>query len=171
MSTSIIVWIIIIICILAAIISFIVVDTHIVMVKKGEVFSFKNAFNISGFPIITFQQYDDEGNLHNYNFLVDTGSNASYINRSSGIKYEELDRKSEYMDSGGNTVKCEIVNVELLLDNNKYKHEVRLGNFDTSFTEVKSMFGINLHGILGTGFMNAYKYVIDFKEYVVYARK
>lgn len=171
MSISTIVWIIVIICIIIAIIAFIVIDTHIVMVKKGEVFSFKNAFNISGFPIVTFQQRDANGEIHNYNFLVDTGSNATYINRSAGMIYEPLDRKSEYMDSGGNNINCEIVNVELLLDNKKYKHEVRVGSFDASFAEVKSTFGINLHGILGTNFMNAYKYAVDFKEYVVYARK
>ena len=61
-------------------------DTYIVRVKKGTIMDFKSAVDLTGVPMITFTQGDKK-----YNFIVDTGSNVSYINQAAGMEYTPIE--------------------------------------------------------------------------------
>lgn len=39
-----------------------------------------------------------------------------------------------------------------------------------AFAQLKSMYGIQIHGILGTSFFQKYRYVLDFAELTAYQK-
>ena len=62
------------------------IDSYIVRVKKNQVMEFKTSMDLSGLPIITFYQGKKK-----YNFLLDTGSNISYVNIKSDVEVEKTE--------------------------------------------------------------------------------
>jgi hypothetical protein len=44
-------------------------------------------------------------------------------------------------------------------------------NLNDLFNTIKENYGVTVHGILGTNFLDKYNYVIDFKDYKLYRRK
>lgn len=159
---------IIVIAILLGILGFIywiALDTYIVKIKKNEIMEFKTSMELSGLPIITFYQ----GNKA-YNFLLDTGSNVSYVNIKSDIKIFDTGEKNVFMGSSGEDKPCIVVQLVLYRNEIKYEHTVHAADLNLAFTEVKKEYGITITGILGNDFFTKYKYCLDFKELVAYQR-
>lgn len=159
---------IIVIAILLGILGFIywiALDTYIVKIKKNEIMEFKTSMELSGLPIITFYQ----GNKA-YNFLLDTGSNVSYVNIKSDIKVFDTGEKNVFMGSSGEDKPCVIAQLVLYRNEIKYEHTVHAADLNLAFTEVKKEYGITITGILGNDFFTKYKYCLDFKELVAYQR-
>lgn len=140
-------------------------DTKFVRVKKGQIVDFTHSMTQSGLPILTFYQGKTP-----YNFLMDTGSNASYVNQYSNISINKSRAKSTFIGADGVTHPVDIAVVKLFLNDKEYECPVSVADLDASFKDIKSTYGITLHGIIGTDFMNKYNYCIDFLEYVVYQR-
>lgn len=140
-------------------------DTYIVKINKKEIVDFKTSMELSGLPIVTFYQ-----GTNKYNFLLDTGSNVSYINNKSSIKVIPIGTKDIYMGSNGIDTECENAAVILYKNDIKYEQEVKLADLSKLFTELKSEFGILITGLLGNDFFTKYKYCLDFKELVAYQR-
>ena len=70
-------------CIVAVITGIIIYynsNTVLIKTNPNQVFGFKTSIELTGLPIIVFYQ-----NNKKYNFLLDTGSNVSYINKSDII--------------------------------------------------------------------------------------
>lgn len=140
-------------------------DTYIVRIKKKEIMEFKTSMELSGLPFITFYQGDKA-----YNFLLDTGSNVSYVNNKSTLEIKSTGVKDVFMGSNGVDESCEKVNVSLYRNEIKYEHSMNAADLNAAFTELKKEYGINVTGILGCDFMDKYNYCLDFKEFVVYRR-
>lgn len=140
-------------------------DTYIVKIKKKEIIKFKTSMELSGLPIIIFYQGDKA-----YNFLLDTGSNVSYVNIKSDLKTEPTGIKDTFMGSNGIDEDCEKVKVSLYRNDLKYEHIVHAADLNTAFVELKKEYGILVTGILGNDFFTKYKYCLDFKELVAYQR-
>lgn len=140
-------------------------DTYIVKIKKNEIMEFKTSMELSGLPIITFYQGEKA-----YNFLLDTGSNVSYVNIKSDLLVTPTGIKDVFMGSSGIDENCEKVNVKLYKNELKYEHTVHAADLNKAFTELKKEYGILVTGILGNDFFTKYSYCLDFKELVAYQR-
>ena len=130
--------------------------------------SFKESMDLIKAPVITCSI---EG--INVNFLLDTGSNISYIDSSviNSLNKKNIDTpyisgRIEITSLGGKTVlnSQKIISIQ-------YKDISLKGNF--YITELSELFdsssiGINIGGILGSDFFNTYKYTIDFRKLVAY---
>lgn len=140
-------------------------DTSIVRIKRKEVMEFKTSMELSGLPIVTFYQGDKA-----YNFLLDTGSNISYVNVKSNLKVVPTGMKDTYMGSSGVDMDCEKVKVTFYRNELKYEHILHAADFSAAFNELKTQYGVLVTGILGNDFFTKYKYCLDFKELVAYQR-
>lgn len=141
-------------------------NTYIVKVKKNQIMEFKTSYDLTGLPIITFYQGDKK-----YNFLIDSGSNVSYINQGSQINVVMSDKKDTFIGANGTDIPCQYAWVNLYLNGIGYETQVSIADLTAAFAELKSQCGVTLTGIIGCDFMNKYKYCIDFKEYAIYSRR
>ncbi len=110
------------------------------------------------------------------NFLIDTGSNISHICPSAAtlieLQHTKADEKKEVAGLGA-------LNQGVTMCSAKFKdtlskeYEVELSiskELEETAKYIKKNTGIEIHGLLGTDFLQNYKYVIDFKTLEVYAR-
>lgn len=165
MSVWIILGVLIIVVVLSIAYYFYTRNTYIVRVHKNQVMEFKTAMDLTGLPIITFYQGKNK-----YNFLLDTGSNTSYINCKSDIEVTKTGVQDVFMGSSGEDRDCEWGTVKLYRGNAEYDCDVILADLDDAFTELKSTWGVQVSGLLGNNFFIKYKYCLDFKELVAYRR-
>ena len=86
------------------------IDSYIVRVKKNQEMEFKTSMDLSGLPIITFYQGKKK-----YNFLLDTGSNISYVNIKSDVEVEKTGVKDVFMGASGEDLNCEGAKIKLCL--------------------------------------------------------
>lgn len=160
---------IVVICALAVITGIIIKctsNTVLVKTSPNQIFDFKTSLELVGLPIIVFYQ-----NGKKYNFLLDTGSNVSYINKSSSLVKSAPINKDTFISANGGETDCEISNIVLNHGEKKYNHLVRVADLTSAFINIKESYGVTLSGIIGCDFMEAYKYCIDFKEMIAYIRK
>lgn len=140
---------------------------HLYMNKRKErtKISFKEGLDLTELPIVTF--YQGTKKLH---FLLDTGSNISYINRDviDGIKAIDLNSSSNTFGVEGNGVECHHYSIEIGYKDQKFTEEFGAIDLNAAFSTIEKESGIKLHGILGNRFFEKYKYILDFKELIAY---
>lgn len=141
-------------------------DTKILKIEKGQIFNIKNSFELTGLPLIILYQDGKK-----YKFLLDTGSNACYLNTSSDIKLSETIGKDTYMSADGVNKDCIVHQAILYHDKKEFNITFRVTDMTPAFDQFKSEYGVDLTGILGGDFLQEYKYVLDYAEMVVYVRK
>lgn len=128
--------------------------------------SFKEALDLSGLPVVTFIS-----NGVKLNFMLDTGSNASYINKSvlPLLEYTEHNIQDEVMGATGNAF---VTFVKFPIQYKDLTIEALFGamDLDAQFSEIKADTGVTVHGILGTDVFQLCNYVFDFKDYIAYCR-
>lgn len=138
--------------------------------RKNRKISFKEALDLTELPIITFHCANRK-----LNFLLDTGSNICHINKSlideDSIVHEKLETSTNVFGIEGNKVSSDDVVLTLKLGDNTFRGVFSATDMAMAFEHVKKESGVTLHGILGTNFFNAYKYIIDFDKYVAYSKK
>lgn len=110
-------------------------------------------------------------------FILDTGSDGSHINRSV-VKELNLDLFSIEPAEGkvsvvstGNGLKeasNEWCRIKLSLEGYDFRVECSVENLDPVFNFIKENDGVQLHGILGTNFLRANNWTIDFANKVAY---
>lgn len=145
---------------------YVYIPNTIIRVKKGQVFNFKQAVELSGLPIVTLYQ---EGKA--YNFLFDTGSNVSHLHSGSDVKITNFEDKTDSVGGLTENKECKIGTVSLWHDKHQFINKFRYSDMSFVVQGVKEAYGINMVGIIGTDFMDKYNYCLDFKEYVIYTRK
>lgn len=143
-------------------------DTYIVRVKKGTIMDFKSAVDLTGVPMITFAQGDKK-----YNFIVDTGSNVSYINQAAGMDYTPIEGSKEtFIGAGGSgNAECSLGMLKLTRGNREFNFKVRVADLSAALNDFQQTFGVHAHGLLGNDIMTDHQYCIDFKEFIIYERK
>ena len=169
MKTNMIVGIIISGCCCIAIIGIILwklSESVIIKVDDKQIARFEDSLNLTGLPLITFSQGNNK-----YNFIIDTGSNVSYINDTTSMKYSLTKEKDSFFGSNGVDQDCVIADLELSYKDKTYNCIVRVTDLNQMLKNFKESTGVVVTGILGNDFMQKYKYCIDFKELIVYARK
>lgn len=135
--------------------------------KKNSEISFREAMDLVELPVITFYNGDKK-----INFLLDTGSNISYLNKSivSSLVVESTGEESNIIGIEGNKVNCKICKMIIRRKNQEFEEEFSIADLDKAFRIVREESGVQIHGILGSRFFEKYKYVLDFKDYIAYVR-
>lgn len=135
--------------------------------RNNSKISFKEAMDLVELPVVTF--YNGNRKL---NFLLDTGSNVSYINSSiiSLLDHEKTGKKMDTIGIEGNKVSNQFCKMSVTYKNQVFEEEFSIADLDEAFSVVKQESGVQIHGILGSKFFERYKYVLDFKELIAYIR-
>jgi predicted aspartyl protease len=160
--------VVIIICAIILIITAAIITGILAGVKKkNSEISFREAMDLAELPVITFYNGDRK-----INFLLDTGSNISYLNKSivSSLVVESTGEESNIIGIEGNKVNCKICKMIIKRKNQEFEEEFSIADLDKAFRIVKEESGVQIHGILGSRFFEKYKYVLDFKDYIAYVR-
>lgn len=160
--------VLIVLCVIFLIIAVAVTSGVIAGVrKKSSEISFREAMDLAELPVITFYNGDKK-----INFLLDTGSNISYLNESivSSLVTESTGEASNIIGIEGNKINCKICKMIIRRKNQEFEEEFSIADLDKAFSIVKKESGVQIHGILGSRFFEKYKYVLDFKDYIAYVR-
>lgn len=160
--------VVIIICVIILIITAAIITGILAGIKrKNSEISFREAMDLAELPVITFYNGDRK-----INFLLDTGSNISYLNKSivSSLVVESTGEESNIIGIEGNKVNCKICKMIIKRKNQEFEEEFSIADLDKAFRIVKEESGVQIHGILGSRFFEKYKYVLDFKDYIAYVR-
>lgn len=160
--------VVIIICVIILIITAAIITGILAGIKKkNSEISFREAMDLAELPVITFYNGDRK-----INFLLDTGSNISYLNKSivSSLVVESTGEESNIIGIEGNKVNCKICKMIIKRKNQEFEEEFSIADLDKAFSIVKKESGVQIHGILGSRFFEKYKYVLDFKDYIAYVR-
>lgn len=133
--------------------------------KEETKISFKEGLDLTELPIVTF--YQGSKKLH---FLLDTGSNISYINKAvlSSIEATDLDSSSNTFGVEGNAVETHHYSIEIGYKDQKFTEEFGAVDLNAAFSAIEKESGIKLHGIIGNRFFERYKYILDFRELIAY---
>ena len=136
--------------------------------KKSKEMSFRQSFALSGLPIISFKS-----NREWINLVFDTGCNYSVVDRNALKKFDYilLDTKSEIVGIEGKINKGEAARLLLSYENEEYSIECGVVDMGEAIKELKSTYGVVIHGILGTDFFDKYKYTIDFNKMIAFSQK
>ena len=135
--------------------------------KNKSKISFKESMDLTELPVITFVN-----NNVKLNFLLDTGSNNSIINKSilNMLDYKELDGTSKLIGVEGNNIKNSICEMKIEYKDYVFDTTFYVADLDTPFNVIKQEDGVQLHGILGSLFFQKYKYVLDFQSLIAYMK-
>lgn len=111
-----------------------------------------------------------------FNFLLDTGSNICHICPSILKNLKVYRRKEDSIHTTGLGSECshsECCSAKFTDSLNK-EYDVDLvvsKDFERSASNIEAFVGVKINGLLGTDFLQKYKYTIDFKALEVYVKK
>lgn len=130
--------------------------------------SFKESMDLVELPVVTF--YNNNRKL---NFLLDTGSNVSHINKSvlSSLDCEKINKENTVMGIEGKKIVSKVCDMILYYKNQKFEGEFSITDLNSAFNAIKKESGVHIHGILGNLFFQKYKYIFDFDNLAVYCKK
>lgn len=153
--------------ILVLVIVFIINTIDDIRKRNNSKISFREAMDLVELPVVTFYNGDTK-----LNFLLDTGSNVSYINSSiiPLLVHEKTDKEMNTIGIEGNKVSNQFCKMSVTYKNQVFEEEFSIADLDEAFSVVKQESGVQIHGILGSKFFERYKYVLDFKELTAYIK-
>ena len=136
--------------------------------KKYKSISFKEAMDLAELPIVTFYNKDKK-----LNFLLDTGSDFSHINKSAlpSLEYKEINGNKNIISAGGSTQSLGCCEMTVTYKNQKFVDKFYVSDLDKAFGVIKSETGVQIHGILGSKFFAKYKYILDFENLIAYSKR
>lgn len=137
------------------------------IIKQSKI-SFKEAMDLTDLPVITFYN-----NGKKANFLLDTGSNCSYVTESSLSQYQytKLNIKQSVFGLEGVDHYGHLCNLDIYYQNIPFNNDFLIADLEATFNRIKSESGVQLNGILGNDFFKKYKYVLDFENLTAYQKK
>ena len=105
---------------------------------------------------------------HSLNMIVDSGCGTSILNKPAidkfNLTYEKLNKGYSLSALTEESVNAGCILVEYKLNEENVVDEFSV--YDTpDFGNFIQMYGIEIHGLLGTSFFDAHKCTIDFKEH------
>lgn len=143
-----------------------VVDFYKNKINKEHIISLKESVDLANVPIVTFQIGNNK-----LNFLLDSGSSESHISNSAFelLNIEAQDTNYSCTGASGSASSSKVLEVPLLYKKETFNVKLYVTpSLDESFTVVKKNCGVQVHGILGTDFLETHKYILDFAELIAY---
>lgn len=161
-------YVLLIVCLIVLVLIFIILEYYHLYRNKSKdrtKISFKEGLDLTELPIVTFKQGNNK--LH---FLLDTGSNISYINSDviKDLEVEDLNASSSTVGVGGNDMETKHYNIKIGYRDQEFIEEFGALDLSNAFSSIEAESGIKLHGIIGNRFFEKYKYVLDFRELIAY---
>ena len=129
---------------------------------------FKESVDLINLPVVTFTNNNTK--LH---FLLDTGSDESYINSNILDKLEIIQKYAVYRDittGNGNKESSLAVSMNISYMNKSFHNIFIVSDFEEAFNQAVGNSGIVIHGILGSKFFARYKYILDFVKLAAYSK-
>lgn len=128
--------------------------------------SFGETMDLCELPIVTFMN-----NGKKLNFLLDTGASKSVIHSKAldGLTYKSLNKSGDIYGIDGKRQDASFISMSIRYKSKDYSEEFQSIDMSIPFSNLKSDFGVNLHGILSSTFFQKYKYVLNFDELVAYS--
>lgn len=163
-------WIIIILILIASII---IIIYSFLNEKKVAKMSFKESLDLTDLPIITFYQVNEDNSINKFNFLLDTGASVNIVNKNSLslINYKDTEDVNTVFGMEGQEHEAKVVSIDCVYKDKKYIDTFKVIDMSSAFNIIKKDSGVTLHGIIGNGFMQKYKYILDFNEFVAYSKQ
>lgn len=159
------------ICVIWALITILFLIFFRIELKRTKIhedskISIKESMDLVNLPVVTF-----ENNGNKYNFILDTGANNSIINKYCNIISSPSTTSYNVASVSGNIQSCNTVIINFNYKDFTFESLFNVLDLNDLFNEIKKNYGVTVHGILGTNFLDKYNYVIDFKDYKIYRRK
>lgn len=138
--------------------------------KKKTSLTFKDSIHNTGLPIISLKLQIPDKTFITYNFIVDTGSTVNVINTSyvKDLYSEDIKLNTELYGIGGNSGEAKKYRLYFINDNNLYSGEFVSKDLSSSLDYIEEITGYTIHGLVGTNFLEEFKYKIDFSKYQLY---
>lgn len=136
--------------------------------RHGDEMSFREAMDLAELPVVTFYQGTEK-----FNFLLDTGSNHSHISVEAAkrVKGVPMVGSENVQGVGGAMAVDRAVNATIEYKSKSYEVLLLVGeHLSDTFRAIKETTGVQVHGILGSGFLSDNRYVLDFDELIAYSR-
>ncbi len=124
--------------------------------------SLKNVLKLTHLPIIEVEVL----NRH-LSFIIDTGSTNSLLDAGIASSLEEVMHytgKHKLQGIEGNAILSSQGSLPLTFCGKEYQQTFCIMPLQAPFEAIKNDTGIEVHGILGTDFLLANKWVVDFEE-------
>lgn len=136
--------------------------------RHRDEMSFREAMDLAELPVVTFYQGTEK-----FNFLLDTGSNHSHISVEAAerIKGVPMVGSENVQGVGGAMAVDRAVNATIEYKSKSYEVLLLVGeHLSDTFRAIKETTGVQVHGILGSGFLSDNRYILDFDELIAYSR-
>ena len=139
--------------------------------KDYDEISFKETLDLVNVPVITFMHMGANNTPKKLNFVIDTGAVMSMLNAEIADECElhDYNMKGENYGLDGKPNSNDLKGIQLVYRDKQFKEVVMVNDFPI-FRKIKEATGVPIHGMLGSAFLEKYKYVIDFDKYVMYSK-
>ena len=127
-------------------------------------FPFKDTMGEVGLPIVSFEQ-----NGKSFNFIIDSGADASVINTTSLAKldYTKLEGNRCVYGIDGTPIEISYVGIKLFSQNHKFVEAFQVLDAP-GMSNIEQAHHIEIAGILGSAFLKRYGFLIDYKQLKAY---
>ena len=125
---------------------------------------FDKSYKEVGIPVITLTN-----NGKQFNFLVDTGANYCIINEPHLTEFEHKELKGEGTIFGmeGNVQKTNFVQASLYYEKDEFIANFQVLDISGALDRINKQYGITVHGVLGSEFLEENRSKINFIEHEV----
>lgn len=125
---------------------------------------FDKSYKEVGIPVITLTN-----NGKQFNFLVDTGANYCIINEShlTEFEYKELKGEGTIFGMEGNVQKTNFVQASLYYEKDEFVANFQVLDISGALDRINKQYGITVHGVLGSEFLEENRSKINFIEHEV----
>jgi hypothetical protein len=129
--------------------------------------SFADSMGRLNLPIVNLT---NKGNT--YKFLIDTGASISIMDSRAldSIEHSKLNIEGNAYGIDGKIMSVNYISAELSSENISFTEQFQVMKLD-AFDNLRETDGINLSGILGSSFLKAHGFVIDFENQVLSTKK
>lgn len=135
--------------------------------EQKEGLSFEESMKLAGLPIVSLTY-----NKKAFNFIVDTGSNVSHINKelldTNKVRAKSTNIKHVVQGIAGNNIQGNSVSIAFLYKGKKCSNAFVVSDLSEVLESIKEATGIEISGLLGTDFFSSQNCVIDFNSYTMY---
>lgn len=135
------------------------------------VYPFNEAMDMIELPVLTLSN-----NGRNYRFILDSGSNGCHLDKRVLDKLDiesTSEASSSSMSTGAGVIETskDKAQVKFSLGNTVFSIPFFVEDLSQPFDYIKKTDGMTIHGILGSNFLRANKWVLDFAKNVAYMKK